>query len=103
MTGLEQPGDIQELAAITPAKRPSERTIPPLIRWRFARPKQEEQRAPREERLSVPPAERSRKERRKYCRRISDGPILLDTRSRRDRRRDKRRSADLTTSIAVEA
>ncbi len=101
MTGLEQPGEVQELATLAPVKRPGERTIPPIIRWRL--PQQEGQPERREQRLFVPVEERSREDRRKYCRRIADQPVLLDTRSRSDRRQCKRRDADLTTSIATEA
>lgn len=97
---LDQTDEIHELAAITPSKRVMERTLPPVVRRRPSRRREE---AP-QHRPAVPAAEqRVLEDRRKYCRRVENRWVLLDTRSRTDRRRNNRREGDHASTIAVKA
>lgn len=52
-----------------------------------------------EEKPTVDFQERSIEERRKYCRRLQNQPILYNLRAGPDRRRKNQRKGDLTTAI----
>ena len=42
-------------------------------------------------------------DRRKMCRRIYNKPVMLDTRSGKDRRGERRREVDIATNITIKA
>lgn len=94
----DDPYEIQEKAGVTAVRPVGERSLPPLI----VRARREPQ--PPQEQAQRPPAvERRAEDRRKMDRRISNQPVLVDTRSGLDRRKNKRREDDPTTRIDEKA
>lgn len=67
--------------------KPPEKSRPPVAR------------APAEQRTEQVFQERSQEERRKYCRRLQNVPVLYDLRVGADRRRKNQRKSDITTAI----
>lgn len=102
ITAPEETGEVHGLTAVRPAKPVQQRTLVPLVKQRFA---------PRESSAPVGQAvpanrktdQRSNEERRKYRRRVSQQPMLLDLRPGGDRRRHNQRITDIATSIDEEA
>lgn len=89
--------EIQEKAGVMPVRPVGERSLPPLIvrRRRAAPPQEQPQRPPTERRVG--------EDRRKMDRRVSNQPVLVDTRSGLDRRKGKRRDDDPTTRVDEKA
>lgn len=95
----EDPYEIQEKAAIAPIRPVAEPRAQQLVMPRRRAPE-----PPREQPEQAPPAERrAGEDRRRMDRRISNQPVLVDTRSGVDRRRNKRREDDPTTRIDEKA
>ena len=97
---LEREVEVKGLSASKAVKPVTPRTLPPLVTrgQRWLHPSEgagaldepiREQRAMEEER-------------RKYCRRLAQDPVLIDLRAPSDRRHQKKRHTDLATSVDEE-
>ena len=76
--------------------------VPPVVPMVFNFKPQEKRRKkalPEDEAESHVFRERNEEERRKYCRRLHNTPILYDIRVVNDRRRKNQRKDDITTSV----
>lgn len=90
-------GATRGIAHTAPVRPVSERSLPPLV----FRQHTQQQATPALNRQVVPHS--ADNDRRKFCRRIRNDPVLLELRSGQDRRRRNQRRGDLTTAIDDEA
>lgn len=99
-TGATDSLDVYALSSVKPAKPVQERTLPPLVVHRqvqfdAAPPEIAEQQAKHRD-------THVQAERRTYCRRIEHLPLLVELRSRMERRRHKQRMDDTTEHVDEE-
>jgi hypothetical protein len=97
----EETGELQAVGAVNPAKPVRQRTLVPMVKQHFA------EREPGEGGQIAPTGSeierRAGADRRVYCRRIQQQPVLADLRPGVDRRRRSQRKTDIATSIDEEA
>jgi hypothetical protein len=108
------PGDRWEtpkLTAVRPTKAVQERSLSPLIFYRHPRrePVPAEEAGQPAEEAGQPAEEAERRhaqpvpqERRSYCRRVRQHPLLMELRTETDRRRHRQRKSDSTEHIDEE-
>jgi hypothetical protein len=96
---LEREVEINGVSATKAIKPVEPRTLPPLVtrRQRWFHPSVLP--GAKEEPLKE---QRVMEERRKYCRRLTQDPVLIDLRFPSDRRHKKHRQTDLSTSVDEE-
>ena len=93
--------DIQPVTALTVVRRVADRARPTIVRVGFGRNRGVlQQRIYGEESA---PVRGSKTDRRKMCRRIYHTPVMLDTRSGKDRRQGSRREEEPAMHIVIEA
>jgi len=102
ITAPEETGEVHAMAAVRPAKPVQQRTLVPLVKQRSA-PREPSAKAGQTAPADRQTDQRSNEERRKYSRRASQQPVLIDLRPGGDRRRRNQRITDVTTSIDEEA
>lgn len=104
---LEKKGEpeIKNVSAARPIKGSSAQPVSPFALDFKPAEKPEEKDHPRaphppdEENSEQAFRERNNEERRKYCRRLQNIPVLYDLRAESDRRRRNQRKSDITTAI----
>ena len=99
--GVEETNEVKYVWSLLPVKRVGARLIPPLMMRRGAMYVENKSHLIGAE-SKLNEQERSSQGRRRYCRRVSDVKTLLETRAQFDRRRQKRRQTDFSTSIEIE-
>lgn len=94
------PPDERGTQRVVPAQVAKDATASPVapIAFNF-KPQEKRHRAPAAAAEAHAFRERSEGERRKYCRRLHNTPVLYDIRVMIDRRKRNQRKTDLTTSI----
>ena len=99
----QQKWDEPEVKSIVPAQPLKEETAQPVAPFVFDfKPQQERRPSPKmpaEEQQKPVFHERSREERRRYCRRLQNNPFLYEVRMVNDRRRKNQRRDDITTAV----
>ncbi|TCV89574.1 hypothetical protein [Sulfurirhabdus autotrophica] len=98
--GVEETNEVKYVWSVLPAKRVGARLIPSLMMRRGAMYVENRSNLTGAD-LKFNEQERSSQGRRQYCRRVGDAQILLDTRAQGDRRRQKSRQTDFSTSIEI--
>ncbi|HEU0187582.1 MAG TPA: hypothetical protein VFR06_06795 [Gallionellaceae bacterium] len=93
---LEDWLEVRRLSAVRGARPVEPRTLPPLVTP--ARAAERGKREPEEERRAAQQGER-----RRYCRRVLNRPILEELRSALDRRKHSQRKSDQAGHIDEEA
>lgn len=102
ITVPEETGEVHALTAVKPAKRVQQRSLAPLVKQHFA-PREPAPEVEKAAPADIQPDRRLNEERRKYCRRAAQQPVLIDLRPGGDRRRRSQRMTDVATSIDEEA
>lgn len=99
----EDAPDVQTVDELTVARPIARRNHPSFVQERIDKP-HPDKRAQTIIRRSVPrPKSIIEQDRRKMCRRIYNKPVMLDTRSGKDRRGESRRDQDIASHIAIKA
>ena len=97
VTMKEELRDIQKVDAPASARAVAKRSEPRVFRQDSGPQRTDAERVRAEQRRD----RGIEQERRKVCRRLYNKPVMLDTRSGKDRREQSRRDEDITTNIAI--
>jgi len=101
LPSVKEEEELHPLRAIRPVRPVEPRTRVPRVIQRF------EPKARAEEGAGGPSAvqleQRTKNDRREWCRRLQHGHPFLDTRSDLERRKNKRRDRDIVTTLDEEA